>query len=169
MIMTFAKDAIGRSRQSMAAGAASLSDSSMSSPSSSSSSSSAGRQVGVVGVTAGRRVAAGPDRLDDSGHEVAEDLLGDQEAALDLRDRLGGALEQDDVVRALAVAVDGIGEAAAAPGRDLDDLSAGGDDVARGAVDDRGGSLVRRIRPEDEHEFIAAHGLQDSFQWDVPR
>ena len=42
-------------------------------------------------------------------------------------------------------------------GRDLDDLPAGRDDLAGGAVDDRLGSLVRDVRPEDEHEFIAAH------------
>ena len=84
-------------------------------------------------------------------------------------DRLGRGLEDHDVVRALAVAVDRVREAAAAPGRDLDDLPARGDDVTRGAVDDRGGPLIRRIRPEDEHEFIAAHGLLYSFQWDLPR
>src|SRR5204863_6557485 len=42
--------------------------------------------------------------------EVAQDLLGDEDAALELGDRGRGRLEDDDVVRALAVAVDGIGQ-----------------------------------------------------------
>ena len=114
-------------------------------------------------------VAAGPDRLDRAGHEVAQHVLGDLEAALELRDGLGRGLEHHDVVRAFAVAVDGIREPPAAPRGDLDDLPARGDDVACGAVDDRRGPLIRRIGPEDEHEFIAAHGRLYSFQWDLPR
>ena len=157
----------------MAAGAASLSDSSICSPVSSSSTSSPNGMsvigVDVVGLGARGGVAAGLDGLDRPGHQVAEDVLGDLEAALQLRDGLRGGLEDHDVVRALAVAIDGIREPPAAPGSDLDDLPALGDDVARGAVDDRGGPLIRRIRPEDEHEFIAAHGLLISFQWDLPR
>ena len=92
----------------MAAGAASLSDSSIRSvPSSSSSSSSGGREVGVVVVEQVDRLAVGAvaaDRLDRAlvaGHEVAQDLLGDVQAVLQLDDRLGRRLEQHDVVRAL--------------------------------------------------------------------
>ena len=159
----------------MAAGAASLSDSSISSPGSSSSTSSpdgmSASSTSSASSDLGARggVAAGLDGLDRPGHEVAQDVLGDLEAALQLRDGLGRGLEDHDVVRAFAVAIDGIREPPTAPGSDLDDLPALGDDVARGAVDDRGGPLIRRIRPEDEHEFIAAHGLHDSFQWDLPR
>ena len=55
-----------------------------------------------------------------------------------------GRLEQDDVVRALAVAVDRVRQPAAAPRGDLDDLAAGGGDLAGGAVDDRLALVVRR-------------------------
>ena len=101
--------------------------------------------------------AGGLDRSLDAGDEVAEDLLGDEQRALQLDDRVGRRLEQDDVVRALAVPVDLVGEAAAAPRGDLDDLAAAGDDLAGRAVDDRLGLVVRDVRSEDEHEFVAAH------------
>jgi len=42
--------------------------------------------------------------------EVAEELLRDQQPMLELGDGLRRGLEQDDVVRALTVAVDGIGQ-----------------------------------------------------------
>src|SRR6266545_7242660 len=90
-------------------------------------------------------------------HEMAQDLLGDQEAVLELGDRIGRCLEHDDVVRALAITVDLVREPPAAPGCDLDDLAARADDLARRAVDDRLGALIGRIRPEDEHEFVTAH------------
>ena len=113
--------------------------------------------------------AGGLDRPLDAGHEVAEDLLGDEQAALHLDDRLGRRLEQDDVVRAFAVPVDRVGEAAAAPRGDLDDLAAAGRDLAGGAVDDRLGSVVRDVGSQDEHEFVSAHAPGLSFQWDMPR
>jgi hypothetical protein len=183
MIIAFENAIGGLLGQSMAAGAASLSDSSIRASSAAvlvvvldvDVAHQVGGQVVVVGLLAilgavgGGRIAAGLDGLLGAGHEEAQDLLGDLEAALQLEDRLGRGLEHHDVVRALAVAVDGIRESATAPGRDLDDLPARGDDVARGAVDDRGGLLIRRVRPDDEHEFIAAHGLHNSFQWDSPR
>ena len=61
------------------------------------------------------------------------------------------------MVRALAVAVDRVGEAASAPGRDLHDLAARGDDLAGRAVDDRLASVIRDVGADDEHEFVAAH------------
>ena len=70
---------------------------------------------------------------------------------------VGRRLEQDDVVRTLAVPVDLVGQTTAAPGRDLEDGSAGGDDPAGGAVDDRLGPIVRHVRTEDQHQFVAAH------------
>ena len=84
------------------------------------------------------------------------------------RDRLGGRLEEDDVVRALAVAVDGIGQPAAAPRGDLDDLAAGGHDLAGRAVDDRLALVVRDIGTEHEHEFVSAHMRSNSFRWGSP-
>ena len=95
----------------MAAGAASLSDSSIRSAVVVVLLVLGGREVGVVDVLVARRSAVAASRRAltgslDAGHEVAEDLLGDLEAALQLGDRLGRRLEQDDVVRALAVAVD---------------------------------------------------------------
>ena len=72
------------------------------------------------------------------------------------------------MVRALAVAVDRIRQPAAAPRGDLDDLAAGGDDLAGGAVDDRLALVVRDVRAEDEHEFVAAHARSHSFQWGCP-
>ena len=90
----------------MAAGAASLSDSSMSSP------------IVVVLLVVGRgdidlvelvarrgRQPARRCRPLDVRDEVADDLFGDVQAALELGDGLGRGIEDDDVVRALAVAV----------------------------------------------------------------
>ena len=108
------------------------------------------RQAGVVEVDAlvrGTVAARGPHRALDARDEVAEDLLGDEQAALELGDRLGGRLEEDDVVRALAMPVDRVGEPAAAPRGDLHDLAAGRHDLAGRAVDDRLGPVVRR-RPD---------------------
>ena len=142
----------------MAAGAASLSDSSIRSvPSSTSSSSSTEREVGVVDVLGAVR-AKGLGRPILADDEVPEDLLGDEEGALDLGDGRRGRLEDDDVVRAFTVALDRIGQPPAAPRGDLDDLAAVGGDLAGGAIDDRGDSLVRGVRTEHEHEFVAAHG-----------
>ena len=93
----------------------------------------------------------------DPEDEMPEHLLGDEEAALELGDRLGRSLEHDDVVLALAVPVDLVREPAAAPGLGLHDLSAVADDRAGGPLEDRLGALVRRVRPEDEHEFVSAH------------
>ena len=139
------------SRQSMAAGAASLSDSSISSgrprplprrPAgrehrrrrAASTSASSPSRAGLVGrsarVTRWRRTSSVMSRLCSS-------------SVIDL----GGRLEEHDVVRALAVAIDGIGQPAAAPRGDLHDLAAGGDDLAGGAVDDRL-ALVVRARPD---------------------
>ena len=91
----------------------------------------AGREVVVVELVelACRRARVDLGRPLDAGDEVAEDLLGDEQGVLELDDRLGRGLEQDDVVRALAVAVDRVGQPAAAPRGDLDDLAAGGDDA----------------------------------------
>src|SRR4051794_12015527 len=75
--------------------------------------------VDVLGVLGGRGVTPDLHGLDRPRHEVAKDVLGDLEAALQLRDGLGRGFEDHDVVRAIAVAVDGIREAAAAPGCDL--------------------------------------------------
>ena len=68
-----------------------------------------------------------------------------------------GRLEEDDVVRALAIPVDLVREPAAAPRGDLHDLAAGGRDLAGGAVDDRLGAVVGDVGSEDEHEFVSAH------------
>ena len=157
--------------QSMAAGAASLSDSSIRSPAVVVLLVLDGREVGVLDPRfVGRRgVAARLDRALDAGDEVAQDLLGDEQAALQLGDRLGRRLEEDDVVRALAVAIDRVGQAAAAPGRDLDDLAAGGDDLAGGAVDDRLGASSGDVRAEDEHEFVAAHAPALLLPMGLPR
>ncbi len=136
---------VSRSGQSMAAGAASLSDSSIRSPVVLVLVVLDGRRRRRARSTSSRAVAAGGlDRALDAGDEVAEDLLGDEQAALELDDRLGGRLEEDDVVRAFAVAVDRVGQAAAAPRGDLDDLAAGAGDLAGGPVDDRLDPVVRR-------------------------
>ena len=79
-----------------------------------------------------------------------------------------GRLEQDDVVRALAVAVDRVRQPAAAPRGDLDDLATGRGDLAGRAVDDRLAPIVRDVRTEHEHEFVSAHARSDSFQWGCP-
>ena len=83
-------------------------------------------QVGVVGLVDVTAVLA-PRGLDGSlvaGDEVPQDLLGDEQAVLELGERVAGRLEQDDVVRALAVPVDRVREPTAAPRGDLGDLPA---------------------------------------------
>ena len=169
MIITLLK-AIVALPQSMAAGAASVSDSSIRSvSSSSSSSSSADGQIGLVDLVAtllGAVAAGRPGRPLVAGDEMAEDLLGDQERALHLGDGVSRRLEEDDVVRALAVPVDLVRQPAAAPRGDLHDLAAGGDDPARGAVDDRLGLVVRHVGTQDQHEFVSAHAPGHSFQWE---
>ena len=156
----------------MAAGAASVSDSSIRSVDVVVLVVLGGREVGVVGLLAAVLEAvatARPGRSLVTGHEMAEDLLGDLERALHLGERLGRRLEEDDVVRALAVAVDLVGQPAAAPRGDLDDLAAVGDDLAGGAVDDRLGLVVRDIGTQDQHEFVSAHAPGHSFQWESSR
>ena len=87
----------------------------------------AGRQVGVIEpVDLGAVAPARLGRTIHAGDEVAQHLFGDEEGVLELDDRVGRGLEQDDVVRALAMAVDRVGQAAAAPRGDLHDLAAGG-------------------------------------------
>ena len=76
---------------------------------------------------------------------------------LELDDRLGRRLEQDDVVRALTMAIDRVGQTPAPPGGDLDDLAAGGRDAAGGPIDEGLALVVRDVGADDEHEFIAAH------------
>ena len=70
------------------------------------------RELGVVGsfeavATEGFRR---PLLADD---EVPEHFLGDEKAALDLGDRRRRCLEDDDVVRALAISLDGVGQPSA--------------------------------------------------------
>src|SRR5882757_9159810 len=75
--------------------------------------------VDVVEVAAivGRRLGRSVDSCD----EVTEDLFGDQQGVLELDDGLGRGLEQDDVVRALTMSVDRVGQTATAPRRDFHD------------------------------------------------
>ena len=67
---------------------------------------------------------------------------------LQLDDSFAGRLEQDDVIRALAVAVDRVREPTPAPRGDFGDLPAPRGDLAGGAVDDRLAPVVRDIRAE---------------------
>src|SRR5438445_13167939 len=100
---------------------------------------------------------------------MTQDLLGDQEAALDLGHDVTWSLEQDDVGRAFAVAIDRIGQPASAPWGDFHDLATAGDDLAGGAVDDRLGLVVRDIGTQDQHEFVTAHAPGHSFPWETSR
>src|SRR5512135_1176839 len=56
-----------------------------------------------------RRAAHGLGRALLADDQVPEDLLGDEQAAFELADRGRGRLEDDDVVRAFALALDGVG------------------------------------------------------------
>ena len=171
MSMILQNAMVSSSRQSMAAGAASLSDSSMNSGRSIVVLLvvEAGRDVDVVELVELAAVAArGLRRAIDAGHEMAQDLLGDEQRVLELDDRVGRGLEQDDVVRALAMAVDRIGQPAAAPRGDLHDLAAGRDDAAGGPVDEGLALVVRDIGAEDEHEFVAAHVRSSPSNGDAP-
>src|SRR5260221_13645161 len=67
----------------------------------------AGGQLGIVADVAFLAIAArGLDRALHARHEVAQHLLGDQQGVLELGDRLGRGLEQDDLVRALTMRID---------------------------------------------------------------
>ena len=144
-----------RGPQSMAAGAASLSDSSISSTSSSISSSSAGGATSTSASASCPR--ARPQRALDAGDEVAQHFLADEQAALQLGDRRRRRLEQDDVVRAFTMVVDGIGQSAAAPRGLLDDLAAAGRDGPGGSLERPLDLVVRQIGTQHEHEFVSAH------------
>src|SRR4029453_15108526 len=156
----------------MAAGAASLSDSSMNSPGTSSSSSSRpdGRSSPSMSsssvpspadVLTGRATRGrGGGRTPSGVGGVAQHLFGDEQGLLDFDDRLGRRLEQDDVVRALTMAIDRVGQAAAPPRGDLPDLAAGRHDAAGGPVDESLAFVVRHVGADDEHEFVAAQGAQ---------
>ena len=58
------------------------------------------------------------------------------------------------------MAIDRVGQAAAAPRGDLHDLAAGRDDPAGRPVDEGLAFVVRHVRADDEHEFVAAQGAQ---------
>ena len=107
-------------------------------------------------------------RAFDTRDEVAQHLFCDEQGALEFDDRVGRCLEQDDVVRAFAVAVDRICQAATAPGGDLHDLAAGGDDPAGRPIDEGLTLVVRDIRADDEHEFVAAHTRETPSNGDAP-
>ena len=162
MIMTLQNAMIVALPQSMAAGAASLSDSSMNSPGDVLVLLvETGRQVLVVDVVelravAGRRLGRSVDASD----EVAEDLFGDEQGVLELGDGLGRGLEEDDVVRALTMSIDRVRQAAATPRGDLHDLAAGRDDAAGGPIDEGLAFVVRDVGADDEHEFVAAQRAQ---------
>src|SRR5579862_20552 len=119
----------------------------------------AGRQaVLVVAQGVGRvGIARRLERALDAGHQVAQELLGDQQAALELDDRLGRGLEVDDVVRAFTVAVDRVGQPPAAPRGDLDDLASGGRQLTGDPVDQGLALVVGQVWPEDKHQFVSAH------------
>src|SRR6186997_2218870 len=85
-----------------------------------------------LAAVAGRRLG----RPVDAGHEVAEDLFGDEQGVLELDDGLGRGLEEDDVVRALTMPVDWVGQATAPPRGDFHDLATGRDDAASGPIDE---------------------------------
>src|SRR5664280_720093 len=106
------------------------------------------RRVGVAGRL---------DRTLDAGDEVAQRLLGDEQAALELDDRVGRSLEMDDVVRALAMTIDRIGQPAAPPRGDLDDLATAGRDLAGDSINQGLALVVGQVRSEDEHQFVSAH------------
>src|SRR5205814_2752804 len=130
------------------------------------------REIGVVRLLAVLLRAVAATRAGRSfiaGHEMAEDLFGDLERALHLGEGRGRRLEENDVVRALAVAVDLVGQPAAAARGDLDDLAAVGDQLAGGAVDDRLGLVVRDVGTQDQHQFVSAHAPVHSFQWESSR
>jgi hypothetical protein len=152
----------------MAAGAASLSDSSIRSVTSSRSSSSSEADGRSTSSTSSPP-STEPSRRAGRAGRSAEDLFGDQERALHLGDGVSRRLEEDDVVRALAVPVDLVGQSPAAPRSDLHDLAAAGHDPAGGAVDDRLGLVVRDIGTQDQHEFVSAHAPGHSFQWESSR
>ena len=121
-----------------------------------------GSAVGIVGLSRGARRDGGCDLLGrtavlEDGDEVAEDLLTDEKAALDLANLGGLDIEVDEEVARLAVATDVVRQAALAPWRDLAEAATAVDDGA-GDLLDRGLELVvLQVRPKQKHEFVAAH------------
>ena len=89
----------------------------------------------------------------------------DGQVALQAEHALGRRIEDHDVVRALVVGADRIGQAPAAPGAHLDELAARAGDGPGGAIEDRLAPVVGQIRAQDEHEFVTAHGPWASFPW----
>ena len=91
------------------------------------------------------------------GDKVAQDLLADQHAALDLADRGRRDVEVQQEVARLAEVLDVVGHAALAPRRDLGERAAGIDDGARDLLDRGLELVVLQVGTEQEHELVSAH------------
>src|SRR5450756_2505407 len=105
-----------------------------------------------------RLAASGLERPLHADHEVPDHVLRDQERPLQVNDRVGRGIEVDDVIRGLAVPVDLVRQAPTAPRGRLDDLAAGAGNLPADLLQERLDAVIRRIRPDHEHEFVAAHG-----------
>ena len=125
------------------------------------------RLVGLVEV-GGRALRDGggdlvrrPAVLED-GHEVTQDLLADQKAALDLAHLGRLDVEVNEEVARLAVPADVVRQAALAPRRDLAEAATAVDDGAGDLLDRRLELVVLQVRPEQEHEFVTTHQVSST-------
>jgi stringent starvation protein B len=92
-------------------------------------------------------------RLDD---QVTDDFLRDAEAAFQVRDLAGVQLDLTDDVVAFEVALDGVGETAAAPVVDVYDLAASGGHALIEALQAIADDVIADFRVEDDNKFVVA-------------
>src|SRR5450756_1685140 len=102
--------------------------------------------------------SSGLERPLHADHEVPNYVLRDQERPLQVDDRVGRGIEVDDVIGGLAVPVDLVRQAPTAPRGRFADLAAGAGNLPADLLQERLDAVIRRIRPDHEHEFVAAHG-----------
>src|SRR5919204_6744437 len=112
----------------------------------------------------GRRRGLRP--LDSAGRQVAHDAVGDAEDARELVPRLPLGVELEQVVDALALVVDLVGEAAAPPDvLPLPPAAAALDQLAR-SRDDLLLALLRHVRIEHQQNLVRHHTFpRPPFLW----
>src|SRR5207249_2112666 len=108
---------------------------------------------------------AGRTAILDHRHQVTDDLLADQQAALDLANRTRLHIEVDQEIARLAKVLDGIRQSALAPWRDLGQAASRVDDRARHLLHGGLELVVLQVRSEQQHECVSAHGPISSSLW----
>ena len=117
------------------------------------------RRYGLFGRRLGRRRRRAAHDAADG--EVAHDAVGDLEHARDLVERRRLGLEEEQVVGALRLVVDLVGEAAPAPGLVALPAAVALDGLAD-ARDDLGLALLRELRVEHQQDLVVGHAPEPS-------